>query len=535
MIQLVGHIGIANTLLIMPDSNSEPEKYSIDDMLDRLKNRDNTGSEGEIVTRADGTKALKVKKRKRRTDQSRDKLKAHNQRVQLIQIAGFIVFLVAMSIFGGIMIIYANSSVFRDGLVSKVENATGSDAKINEFRMNPAYAYAAHTEMSWPHGYVLHRFVGSSLKAKISPISFVGRVFEGDEIDAGKGNLFLMAPVSLNDSDTKTSGTIASLVKFNRYSVANLNVFFSPEADWEQMIENTEISYFPTKAKRGGEIRLNQGLLKMKGWPSLALDRSYMHFREGQLDIKSLRFQIPIVENQRVQDKGSIELSGVINPSDLGATHSLRVNLESFQISHLLGSGLGRFFHGATITKHDENSNVLKFTPGSGPEALLKLNMSNAFDSQITLTQFKFMGQLAIALNDRWYELPSFADDVNLLMKRSGELVDLEGIQMEQRGRMALRGSISIKDMGGNISGKLEVGIPETIIAASQNRRLDAIFSPVIDGYRWVNLEMTGTSAAPIDNFKNLYQTVALTNQPEVKPVPKSNGVDSFESLIKPE
>lgn len=83
----------------MPDSNSDPEKYSIDEMLDRLKNHGD--GEGELVTRADGTNALKVRKRKRRTDQTRDKLKAQNQRMQLIQIAGFIIFMVVLAILGG--------------------------------------------------------------------------------------------------------------------------------------------------------------------------------------------------------------------------------------------------------------------------------------------------------------------------------------------------------------------------------------------------------------------------------------------------
>ena len=48
---------------------SEPEKYSIDEMIDRLKNPPDEEpiEKGELVTRADGSQAIRVRKRKRRS------------------------------------------------------------------------------------------------------------------------------------------------------------------------------------------------------------------------------------------------------------------------------------------------------------------------------------------------------------------------------------------------------------------------------------------------------------------------------------
>ncbi len=517
----------------MPDSNNEPEKYTIDEMLDRLKKRGD--GEGQLVTRADGTQAVKVRKRKRRTDQTRDKLKAKNHRMQLIQIAGFIVFMVAMLIIGGIMILYANGSAFRNGLITKIESVTGSEVKIQQFRMNPATASAAQIEMDWSEIFSIHRLEANSLRAKISPISFVGKVFQGQEINAEKGKLFLKAPHSSDSTAAKTTGTSDSGIRFQRYSVASLNVLFSKDESADGMVENIEASYLPTKTGKSGEIRLNRGNLKLKGWPSLALDRSYIQVRGEELDIKSMRFLIPPVQSEGVQDKGTINLSGVISPQAEGATHKLHVELESFQISPLLGNSLGRFFYGKMVTNTDETSNMLKFAPGSGQDASLELNVSQATSSRISLSQFKFLGHLSIVLNDRWYELPNFDDNVKLLIKRSGEFVKMESIHLEQRSRMMIKGTISTKDAAGNISGTLSVGIPDIILAAAKDRRLDLMFSPVKDGYRWIDIELSGSGSAPADNFKELYQAVTLTNSPEMKDAPKPQGVDSFDSLIKPE
>jgi hypothetical protein len=194
---------------------------------------------------------------------------------------------------------------------------------------------------------------------------------------------------------------------------------------------------------------------------------------------------------------------------------------------------LGRFFQGKAVTNPDEASNSLQFTPTSGQDALLRLNMSNALDSRIALSQFKFLGQLAIALDDRWYEFPFFDDEVKLLMKRSGDMIQLEEIDLLQRTRMVVRGSLSVKDESGSISGTLKIGVPQIIITASKNRRLDALFGPVNEAYRWIQLEVGGTGVTPVDNFKELYEAVNLSSNPEVKTDSSANDVDSFDGLIE--
>jgi hypothetical protein len=250
-----------------------------------------------------------------------------------------------------------------------------------------------------------------------------------------------------------------------------------------------------------------------------------------------MRFKVPATAGEEFQDKGTINFFGEINPQTEGATHELHVDLESFQISPLLGSSMGRFYQGRVITNSDNDSNLIRFTPRSGNDAELELNMSHAIDSRIGLSQFKFLGHLSIVLDDRWYELPNFDDEVKLLMRRSGEIVELKNIYLEQRARMIIKGSMATKDAAGNISGSLKIGIPDIIITASKDPRLDILFSPLKDGYRWVDIELSGTGAAPIDNFKHQYQAISLTSAPDAKgsPNPKAQGVDSFDSLTKPE
>ena len=130
---------------------SEPESYNIEEMIDRLKGRssDPSADEGQLVTRADGTVAIRVRKRKRRTDQPH---KEQERRIRVLQVTGLLVFLLLIVLSLGGLTIYVNSPPFRKGVVTKIGWATGSDVALNQFRMNPSGANAGGVDLKWPNG-----------------------------------------------------------------------------------------------------------------------------------------------------------------------------------------------------------------------------------------------------------------------------------------------------------------------------------------------------------------------------------------------
>jgi len=505
-------------------------------MIDRLKNRELSDDKGELVTRADGSQAVRTRKRKRRSNQAANKEAKRNLRSQIIQIAGVVLLLLFAFLAAGAGILYANSRGFREGLIAKAEDTSGAEVALYQFRMNPATANASKVTMIWPENQVLGSLQANSVVAKIAPVSFLGKKFNGEEITAAKGELVLKAPTTEKMAGSDSERAETSSIRFSRYSIPQMNIFLGGENRRGNMLENTEASFFPNLVQGGGEIRLNQGLLKVENWPSVELDRAYMNVRNKELHIQSMRFKIPTAENQRTVEKGSINFSGVLKPLDTNATHTLTASLESFRLTHLLGKDLGRFFSGSVITKESIDTNFIKFTPGSGEEALLEVAITHAIDSRIDLTQFRFLGLLSATLEDRWYDEPNFDGEASALVRRQGESVELDAINFEKRGRMALRGSISSGEAG-QISGTLRVGIPESMIGASKDKHVKEMFGPVREGYRWIDLAIGGTGAAPTDNFKALYDAATPASQEsnEDAAEPDIGTADSFEDLIKPQ
>ena len=85
----------------MPNS-SDPERYSIDDMMDRLQTRspddDSDSGDGKLVIRADGSKAIRVKRRKRRSRQPKKESEIRKRKVRMIQIIAVIILVASVLI-----------------------------------------------------------------------------------------------------------------------------------------------------------------------------------------------------------------------------------------------------------------------------------------------------------------------------------------------------------------------------------------------------------------------------------------------------
>lgn len=510
----------------MSQPSSEPEKYTIDEMMDRLKTRDSSEKQPELVIRSDGSQAMKVKKRKRRSKQAVKEEIKRNKRIQIMQIAGFVVVFILLSLTAGIAIINANSKGFRESLVLKLEATSGAEVKLDQFRMNPLAAHAASASLTWPAGNALGSMELRTVSARIAPSSFIGRTFGGEEIVAVAGKLKLRTPVptALARQVPKPDGGLP--VNFSRYSIPALDISCGEIGS----LVNAEVSLYPSDVAGQAEIRLRGGSLQFANWPPMSLDRAYIKVKGSDLQIQSMRFEMPETANPRMAG-GSIDFSGSLSSPNLGNPQILAAKLEAFALPYLLGVDLGRFFLGGVNTKDTPQSNFLSFDTDSPEKALLELDLTNAPESKIDLAGFKFLEMLAIAFDDRWYEFPNFDDEIAMVVKRADGKVTLTEINLVNRGRMAVRGAVT-DGVGGRISGKLRIGIPETQISATKDKRLEQMFGQVREGYRWVDLEIGGTAALPEDDFRALYMEVSAPGEAGI-----GEGVapDSFDDLIEGE
>jgi len=510
----------------MPDVPSEPEKYSIDEMMERLKNAPTENPEdGELVVRADGTQAIRVRKRKRRSSQTpkSDKKAAPRGRVPQVVIGVALLFIAALAV--GIAIVYANSSPFRAGLTQKIEQASGAKIKLTQFRMNPKTANAGSLLLEWPDGNVIKSLTLGGLTAEISPVSFLGNKMSGEEVTALRGTLALQIPKANEATRHGLGQDLSSPVQFKRYRVPALNLTLGDPAAPLLRLLKSEASLNPDAINGRSQVSFYQGEISITHWPKLRLDRALIEFHGNETDIVGLRI---LHESTK---KGFLELTGTIYPYDTKRQSILAINLDSFDISGMIGPALGGLISGEIDSLPAATSNFLSFSPVENSSPILDVAFRRNTSSKLGLQGLPFLLALARTLEDSWFERPTFEGDAGGVIHREKDRVSVREINFVSKSRMALQGEISVT---GNqaLGGSLELGISEAMLEASVNARLQAMFGPEKNGFRWLTLTIGGSAAAPSDNFKDLF--LAATPGQKTPPVPADAGGSSFEELTRP-
>jgi hypothetical protein len=441
---------------------SEPEKYSIDEMMDRLKNRPDEEplEDGELVIRPDGSRAIKVRKRKRRSHQPHKEMLKKTRRARMIQVAGALLLLLMAAFTVGSAIVYSNSAPFREGIIRMIRETAGAEVQLEEFRVNPSNAVAGRLVLKWPEGGILRDLTVRGVSASIAPAFFLGKSIQGEEVNSSEGTLNLGTPSFPNAPAPPKTAEKPSPIHFKRYAIPRLSVRMGDPARPSASLFESEASYQMDSQNGRPQLLLNRGQIHLPGWPKIRMDRAYIEFRDREIDIVGMRLL------DESDNRGILELVGTVSPYATDRPSTVDVRMESFLLSGIVGPDLGQLFTGRIDSQSKVKSNYLAFTPGSEAGVTLVVTFRNALNSSLEMQAFPFLTHLSLMLGDNWFEQPVFENEATGTLRRQGAMVALEDLHLEQRARMALRGNLTLA-ADRRLDGTLAVGLPETMIKSS--------------------------------------------------------------------
>lgn len=510
----------------MPPSDNEPENYSIDEMMERLKRAPSENPEdGEEVIRADGTHAIRLKKKKRRSNQPTQEQKKARRRVRIARVTAalVIIFLAIVVVIAAIS--YANSSFFREKLLRKIELTTGASVEMEQFRMNPQSANASTLTLRWPTGNILNNLALRGLKAEIFPSSFLGKLMSGDELIVEAGSLELQFPQPTQPMRAFTQSSEEKIILFNRYRIPKLNITLGNPKSPLLSVYKTEASLNTEIDGIKSQLSLYKGDVTIPQWPKLRLDRAMIEFVDGETKVVSIQIQ------HETDSYGQLELRGAVYPNQPDILSTLSVSLDSFQMSGITSPSFGRLISGRIDTMDIPKSNFLSFQTTENSSPTLKVAFQVNPSSRIEVRGFPFLGGLAQALDNTWFKEPLFDSNANGLIEREDGSLILRNFDFVNKNRLALRGEIRVSP-DQKLSGNLEIGLAEPVMGTSRNVRLKALFGPARDGFHWLNLTIGGAVAAPTDDFKERLAAVG-TAPPERSSSPEDSKA-TFEELTRP-
>jgi hypothetical protein len=494
-------------------SNQDPEKYSLEEMMERLKGRPSqTPGEGELVTRTDGTQAVRVRKRKRRSDQPKRQEFKRRRRIRAIQVGSILGSLLLLILVIGGAFIYTNTAPYRKRLSDAFSRTLGADIEFKGFRVTPVSANADSVTLNWPAGGFLKSVRLSHITSKISPRTLFGRSITGEAIFAREGEIQLQTPAGSAAADAQAApGT--QPVSFNRAAVTKLGITFGDPLNPALRIVGSEGTLSTSETKLSKTVNLHRGILTLRDWPALKLERALLEIAEDGTEVVSLRI------GDSMTPRGEMDISGSINTRSPNTRSKLAVKLETFTLGDLLGADLGGLLNLRVDTQGPEGANLISFTAAAPDDAELKLTFTNSLSSSNNISGFRFLSLIARALDDSYYDNPEF-DEASGTIHRQGQQIDITDLHLERKTLLCVKGNLSVAP-DRTLSGTFKVGIPESVIHLSLNSKLDAMSSPASSGFRWIPVTIGGLLTRPSDDFGQNYQQTA--------PAPRPTTPDSLE------
>lgn len=521
----------------MPPAPSEPEKYSIDEMMERLKGQSSENpAAGELVTRPDGSQALRVRKRKRRSEQPKREEAKRTKRIRTLQVAVGLVLLLLTGLVMAGAYVYANTAPYSKAVTAAIASSTGANVEIKQFRVSPASANAESITLEWPEGSALKGLHLSGVSANISPLSILGTQLSGDEVAAREGSLWLLPPPADTQPLNQSSPSGTAPVQFSRISAPKFNIVFGEPSLPALKIFATEASLRIDKSNSQTTFHLYHGNLQLTGWPIYKIDRAVVEFRPSETKLVVLR----VTDSQLKH--GIFDLTGKFQPFGSTSPTTLTAELANFDFAELLGSEFSELIGSKIDSRPDAAPNSLTFLPDSPADAELKLAFKSTLSTKVNIKGFPFLSSLVRTLNDKWYENPSFVGDFTGIIHRKNSKIELHELQLESKSRMAIHAELT-SNADKSLSGIMEIGIPESIAHLARNSKINSMLSEPHDGYRWLSLKIGGSLLHPSDNFSALYAAAKESDvdadepagdKPDKALVPDSDPQKAFDDITRP-
>lgn len=486
-------------------SVTEGENYSVDAMMARLKKEDRQNRqsakspEGELVTREDGTQVIKVRRRKRRSQQSPKKSKSQtNPKLKWI-ILGSIVGLTVLLAAGTIFIIAKyNGRKFKATTESTISELSGAtQTTLTQLRVTPISANAQKTEITWDK----HAFIKDAsfrdIHADIKATSFFSNRWIGEDIIADNGKIHLQTPESSSES---ILSEIDSPYEFGAYRCKNLQLLFGSDRG-APAINNLKVS-LRQLANKQHQIIFHDGTLKIKNWPIMTIESGIILFNSDSADIDAIL-------KSSESNNGELSITGHIL-KDTNSPASLDIKAKNYPIHELLGKDLGRLIKGELQSESGTFAYDYHKNPAEALSFILPFNANGIQCSGLPL--FRELNKL---IGNTAYVSPIFNRCRGTIL-RTSEGVSINDLELINNSLMLIHGNIALSTKG-RLSGKLSVSIPQ--IAFHNNT--PAAFTGPSDGFYSIDITLSGTAKSPNDNLHQLLKTSRPKRQAFPRALPK--------------
>lgn len=489
-------------------TDPDQDNYKIEDIMQRLKSRGQQGSndEPQLVTRDDGTQAVRVKKRKRRSHQphKEEEKKRRKRSLLVVAFGGGGILLIGLALL--VWLLVMNSESYQNDVEARIEEWTGAKVEMRSFRATPVSAGMDLIQARWPESSPVAFIRLNNVQTDLRLSSHLTGVWRGEQLTAGAGELILR-----DVEPTDQAGRMlpdADLPFRMPMRVSRFRVNFG-DGDRPAMVLSDATASFmvPNSSVSEASIILEGGKSRIGKWGRFDLKLASFGLSSQGLKLSRLRI------SPEAHPAAEIQLNGDGYPPVpiRGGVGEFGFLVEKVPTELLLGKNLGEMIDGVFAADR-ARPGVCQLDPTDLSSIKFEVAVRSMESQTLTLRRFAFLETLSHELGHKRILTPLFNPGGRMEIQRDAETTELQDLDLLAEGMLRVRGDL--REERGKLSGRLKIGLSEAIVAASPSRTVPMLFRRGEDGYFWATIELSGTTRAPQDNLKSLLELAASEQSP---------------------
>lgn len=453
----------------------------------------------EVVVRPDGTKVIRVTKKRRVLMTEKDiRKRSRKHLVAFISIA-FLALCVVSAFFFYRMAVMSGES-YLQSRVDEFRKAWGAESvRVVGTGISGTTLYISSIVAEFPDDCLLEQVELHDLSAELSAESFFREIAQSGVLKIKRAN-FILRPEARQMQMPVLNGK--PVWKFDRMECDDFSVSWGRGEFSRLQLRNGKAHlYYPRRGRDNCVISCAQGTLMVKNWQTIYLTETKVHLSPTSIEDLYISGSVEMPMDETQQPRSSLVMRHrIANGEPLDGALQLRaVNMP---FADFTGGRFETFFTARTSNrKSDELPSRVAFTE-SGPV------FSGDFElEKIMVTSFPAITAMLEhiePLKRRQYLPPTVEmGTVRLLSEGDDVSLELSENRVVTRDSLALKGKITI-NAANELSGTLTYGLPGILTRAEYT---DGAPDPIFENrgeWTWLSTVLRGFANQPDDNMADI-------------------------------
>lgn len=504
------------------DDKYEDEEENLTQVRSIIKqlNEDKPSQERrrEIVMRADGTKVVRVTRKRKVMLSARDKQRRSRKHLVLGMAGAFVLILAAVAILF-LRMSSMSTSAYLSEKQAELQQCWGADSVVLEGPgIEGTSFYLTKVTAEFPESCMIERAELTGLSTRLELSSFLSNIFKAEELKIERVLLVLRSGAHMKIPVFQGK----EMWQFRRMTCENLTVQFTEREKAPVMLRNAQAyMYYPHASRASSVLMLSSGELLIKGWKDINIKEGKCHISTSGIEDFSIRGTTDTASDIAEQRRTGIALAGKIGAgSNMAGPYAVETDnmsladftkgrFEGFFTARTVAVSQGKISEKATITLAFETDE-----PIFNGEFHLKNICLSSFDALQAVTEH------IEPAKRRLYNPLSVLRGYVVVDNQDKEItITIPDDGIVERDLATLRGRISLND-GNELTGELHYGVPMLLARAEYpDGRPDPIFQQSGD-WAVLSTRLKGHGNAPDDDMEEVEARAVIARRDRPERIP---------------